>query len=106
MAMENKIDIPKGHVYRFTFTGIPSHIVCEKGQAAGLSGSVGIVWGFGAWGRETNVVLEIAEPHFDAVRKFVCDLLTSAKQSCAYVTVDGRYPFLLYADGGAKSLEA
>lgn len=75
-------------------------------QEAGFNGSITTGFGFGQWGMEPTVFVEMALSTTDLpkVQLIVAQILFKHREECAYVTVNGLAPALLYSSGAIKAL--
>lgn len=63
--------------------------------------------GFGKWGKETGVTIEAAIDETERQEAFlgiVADMLAVLGEQSAYMTTDGRFPCLVYADERVRLL--
>ena len=96
-------DAPRAHVYRFAIAGVQEHAIAKRGQQNGINGNAMNGLGFGNWGIEPCCIIESAGT-WQEVSVWILSLLRSFDQECAYFTIDGASPALLYADGRIESL--
>lgn len=90
-------------VVRVTIANIDAQTLARILSPDGFSGTISQTLGFGEWGTEAGVTLESATNDPDNVLSVVSDILRARGKECAYVTLNGASPSLLYpsvtADG-------
>lgn len=93
-------------VLKYAIAGLDAETLANVGQVSGLSGSVWEGYGFGLWGMEKSVFLEMAVgvTEVDKADSFVQRLLVRHGQEAAYRTIDGDDPMLIFADGILRGL--
>jgi len=87
-------------VVRYAVANVAPETVAARGQAAGLAGSVSQGFGFGTWGMEPTTFLEFGGVPLETADAFVRALLREHSEVCAYRTVNGAAPSLVYAEEG------
>lgn len=91
---------------RVTIANVTAPCVAGSFQARGLSGTIFNTLGFGAWGVEPGVTIELAGAQpADAIEDATRAVLAAAGESAAYVNT-GAVAFLLAADGSREELES
>lgn len=83
-------------VVRVTIANIDAQTLARTLSPFGFSGTISQTLGFGEWGTEPGVTLESATTDVPDMLNVLADLLTAQKEQCAYVTLDGTQPSLLY----------
>jgi len=91
-------------IVRYAIANVSPHTIAEAMQARGLSGSVSQGLGFGKWGIEPTCFVEVAGDSKLDADSAVMHVLWQSREECAYRTIDGDDPCLLYADGSVKDV--
>lgn len=91
---------PAAKVFRVAIAGVAPEWLAYEAQKHEVEGVITQATGVTVkWGVESCVILESATSQPDKFRRFVLALLKDLDQECAYVTINGSRPRLLYAAG-------
>jgi hypothetical protein len=91
---------PAAQVFRVAIAGLTPELLALHAQQHGIDGVITQAVGTTVkWGVECCVIFESATSEPEEFRRFLLALLNEFDQDCAYLTVDGRNPRLLYAAG-------
>lgn len=83
-------------IVKYAIANVDARELAQLAQDNGLDGSIYSGYGFGAWGVEPTVFLEIATNLPALADSFVQSVLVKYHENCALRIVDGHSAGLLY----------
>ena len=90
-------------VYRFTIAKATPKGFAEQAQNASLSGTITESLGFGEWGLEEGITVEMSGDSKE-ILSFFAHMVDVWGQECVYFTIDGKSPRLLWSGGRIEEL--